>query len=338
MPHWLRSSLLLFCGFLALTMASPQAHADDKAKAVKLLAKGDKVLAKGDRYIEQNNPDAALEAWEEALAIYNEAYKAFNSPKIYFPIARAEQRLGRNMEAMEHYQSVLKDTQNPKQELVDEVDKAIEEVRKELIALDLIVTQNGAVVSLDGKDVGLTPLSGPIYMPPGGHKYTVTLEGYSPQEEMFDLTRGERTSRSITLEPLKVTVDKNTKTAKKPKRKKKNTETGIASTKPLTVSFGIAGAMLVGAGFTGIAASARHDRYQDTSLSNDERTKARDSGKTYRLATDVLLAGGVLAAAYGTYYYYKKYKGSKEKKTASNVLVTPYASAQGAGVALGASF
>ncbi len=336
MPRWLRFSLLSVCSFLCLALVLPNAHAEDKAKAVKLLAKGDKALAKGDRYMEQNNPEKGIEAWEEALALYNQAYEAYNSPKIYFPIARAEQRLGHNMEAMDHYQMMLKGAENPKPELVEQVDKAVEEVRKELIALDLNVEQNGAVVSLDGKDIGLTPLDGPIYMPPGGHKYTVTLEGYSPQEEMFDLTRGQRTSRSIRLEPLKVTVAKK---PKKPKKPKKSRSTGTVSTKPLTLSFGVAGAMLLGAGFTGIAATARHDRYQDTGLSEEERIKARDSGKTYRLATDVLLAGGVLAAAYGTYYYYSKYKGSKEKaKTSSNMRVTPYASSTGAGVALGATF
>ena len=170
MPGWLRFSLLSLCSFLCLALVMPDAHAEDKAKAVKLLAKGDKALAKGDRYMEQNNPENGIEAWEEALATYNEAYEAFNSPQIYFPIARAEQRLGHNMEAMDHYQLVLKGTDNPKQKLVEQVDKAIEEVRKELISLELSVEQDGAVVSLDGKEIGLTPLDGPIYMPPGGHK------------------------------------------------------------------------------------------------------------------------------------------------------------------------
>lgn len=339
MPRWLRFSLLSICSFLCLALAMPTAHAEDKAKAVKLLAKGDKALAKGNRYMEQNNPDKGIEAWEEALALYTEAYEAYNNPKIFFPIARAEQLLGHNMEAMDHYQQVLKGAEDPKPELVAQVDKAIEEVRKELIALDLTVEQDGAVVSLDGKDIGLTPLDGPLYMPPGGHKYTVTLDGYSPQEEMFDLTRGQTTSRTLSLEPLKVTSNKGAKKPKKATKTKKKGTSSTASTKPLTISFGVAGALLIGAGFTGIAASARHDRYQDVTLSDEVRTKAQDSGKTYRLATDVLLASGVLAAAYGTYYYYSKYKGKDgNEKAASNVRITPYASGEGAGVALGASF
>lgn len=338
MPRWLLLGLLSCCSFLLLGLASPNAHAEDKAKALKLLDKGDKLLTRGDRFMEQNKPDKGIAAYEEALAVYNEAYEAFNSPKIYFPIARAEQRLGRNMDAMGHYQAMLKESDNPKPELVKEVDKAIAEVRKKLVALDLTVEQNGAVVSVDGKDIGLTPLDGPHYMTPGEHKYTVTLDGHSPAEEIFDLDPGKIATRHIRLDSLRVTVEDKPKTSKPKKPKGKGGDSAVSS-KPLTISFGAAGALFIGAGFTGIAAMGKHDRFEDLSLSSDERTAAQDSGKTFRLVTDVLLVSGVLAAGYGTYYYYTKYKGSKEaRKSASKLQVSPYATGQGAGVALGATF
>lgn len=336
MPRWLGIVSLSLFSFILLSLGTPEAHAEDKAKAVKLLAQGDKLLAKGDRYMEQMNAEKGIAAYEEALALYKEAYEEFNSPKIFFPIARAEHRLGRHMEAMEHYQAMLKGAEDPKPELVAEVDKAIAEVRKELVALDLTVEQDDAVVSIDGKDIGLTPLDGPHYMTPGEHKYTVTLEGFSPAEEVFDLNPGEVATRRIRLDALRVTIEKKDKAVKV---KKTKPASPTASKKPLTISFGIAGAMLVGAGFTGLAASARHDRYQDESLSIEERELAQKSGKNYRLITDVLLGGGVLAAGYGLYYYYSHYKDSGEKaRTASTLRISPYTTGDGAGVALGATF
>jgi len=336
MPRWLALSLLSCLSFLALVTASSSAHAEDKAKAVKLLAKGDKLLARGDRFMEQNKPDQGIAAYEEALDVYNEAHEAFDSPKIYFPIARAEQRLGRNMDAMRHYQAMLKESENPKPELVAEVDKAVSEVRKKLVALDLTVEQTGAVVSVDGVDIGLTPLDGPYYMTPGEHKYSVTLDGHSPAEESFYLEPGKVATRRIHLDVMRVTVEKKVKKSKAAKFK--NTVPSTVSAKPLTLSFGAAGAMLIGAGFTGIAAKARYDRYQDASLSLDVRKKAQDSGKTYRLVTDILLGGGILAAGYGTYYYYSKYKKGKEASSASALRVLPYTTGSETGVALGATF
>ncbi|MCP4447648.1 MAG: PEGA domain-containing protein [Myxococcales bacterium] len=338
MSRWLGLTLLSCCSVLVLVLAPSSAHAEDKAKAVRLLGKGDKLLAKGDRYMEQDNPVKGMGAYEEALGLYKQAYEHFNSPKIFFPIARAEHRLGRHMEAMEHYQAMLRGSDDPKPELVAEVHKAIAEVHKELVALDLIVEQAGAVVSIDGKDIGRTPLDGLHYMTPGEHKYMVTLDGHSPEEGVLDLTPGKVESRRIRLDALKV-IGGDKLIVAVVKSVKKSGSRGTASKKPLTIGFGVSGAMLIGAGFSGIAAKARHDRYEDVTRSDEERRSARDSGKTYRLVTDVFLAGGVLAAGYGTYYYYAKYKTSKEKtETMSSVRITPYASGDGAGVALGASF
>jgi tetratricopeptide (TPR) repeat protein len=97
-------TLLVFV--LACLIISPQlSHAEDKAKALRLLKEGDALLEKGDRYWASNKGDKAAAAYEEALKTYNEAYEAFNSPQIYFPIAEAEQKLYRYLEAIGHYQA-----------------------------------------------------------------------------------------------------------------------------------------------------------------------------------------------------------------------------------------
>lgn len=311
------------------------AHAEDKAKAMTLLEAGQKILDRGDRLMLQNKPGKAQEAFAEALVLYKKAYKAFKSPKIFFPIAQAEQRLGDPMAAMGHYQAMLNESKNPSADLVAKVDKAIAEVRRELVVLDLTVEQDGAEVQVDGETIGTTPLDGPHYMTPGEHRYIVTLEGHEPAEETFDLNPGKKVTRHLVLDSMttaQVKKKRTTTTVKGPTP----VSTG-ASAKPLTIGFGLAGLMFVGAGFTAIAAKARHDRYEDESLSVEERTRSQDKGKTYQLATDLLLGGGILAAGYGVYYYYSTYKDSSEKQ-ATSLHIAPYATGKEVGVALGATF
>jgi hypothetical protein len=331
MRRWLITTLFLSITYL---LALPTAaHAQDKEKAVKLLKKGDALLEKGDRYWAANKPEKGLAAYEEALAVYNEAHDAFPSPKIYYPIAEAEQKLGLYLEAMRHYQAMLKETENPEPALVEQVDAAIAEVRKNLSGLELIVEQDGAEVQVDGKNLGTTPLDGIHYFSAGKHKYSVTLEGHTPIEETLETKRGEVVTRDVSLDRMPVVV--------KPKKEKpKVVDDSPLDKKPLTISFGVAGGLLAVAGFTAVQAMARHDRYQDEANSIEDRENARKRGKQYRLATDVFLGGAVLAAGYGTYYYYTKYKPKKnqEKESLAKVWVSPYASGDGGGVAMGASF
>ena len=332
MRRWLIT--ILFLSIACLVVLPQSAHADDKAKAVKLLKEGDALLERGDRYWAANKPEKGLAAYEEALAVYNEAHEAFPSPKIYYPIAEAEQKLGLYLEAMRHYQAMLQESENPEAELVEQVDAAIAEVRKNLGGLELIVEQDGAEVTVDGKNLGTTPLAGIHYFSAGKHKYTVTLEGHTPIEETLEAKRGHVVTRQVRLDRMPVVV--------KPKKEKPPEVSQTPPNKqPMTISFGVAGGFLLGATFAGIQAKARHDRYQDETLPDKTRETARKRGKSYRLATDILLGGAALAAAYGTYYYYATYKPKKqeeEKLAGISLWVSPYASTDGGGVAMGASF
>ncbi len=322
------TTLLLF---LACLIGTPQlSHAEDKAKAVRLLKEGDDLLEKGDRYWAANKAEKGNAAYEEALKTYYEAYEAFNSPQIYFPIAEAEQKLFLYLEAMGHYQSLLKDSESLRPELVEQADAAIVEVRKELSGLTIIVEQDGAVITIDDKELGKSPIDATQYFLPGRHTYSITLDGHTPHEETLETKRGQVVERNIKLDVVPVVVKK--------KNKKGKIVAATADKTPMTISFALAGGFLIGATFTAIQANARHDRYQDEMVSDDDREAARDSGKTYRLATDVLLAGAVLAAGYGTYYYYSKYKPRKKEQALAAVWVSPYANTEGGGLAMGASF
>ena len=97
----MRTRLLtaLFLFFATFLVVPQQSNAEDKAKAVQLLGEGDALLEKGDRYWAANKHEKAIATYEEARNSDNHAYEVCNSPKIYYPIAEAEQKLFLYIEA-----------------------------------------------------------------------------------------------------------------------------------------------------------------------------------------------------------------------------------------------
>ncbi len=337
MPSWLRFVII---AVFTLHFATPKAWADDeakaKAKASKLIGKGDKLLSRGDNFMNRGRADKALNLWEGALESYTEAYEAYQSPQIYFLIAIAEQKLGRNLDAMHHYEVMLKDSENLNPEAVQQAEEGIREVRKTLVVLDLTVDQDGALVTVDGEELGRTPLDGPHYMSPGAHSFTVVLEGFATYEEEFDLDPGDSETRQLTMDSLSTEPTKGEKT------KKKDPIVTVPATEeptklPMQIAFGVSGVFLTAAIVTGVKANSQHSRYEDTNLSVGQREAARTSGKKYRLATDLLAVAGALAGGYGAYYYFKTYKPEKES-TETALWLSPYATDTDVGVAFGANF
>ncbi len=349
MPVWLRF-ILVFC--FTLRIAAPTSHAqgdEDKLEAQQLIAKGSKLLAKGDALMKRKKADKGLNAYAEALAAYEAAYEAYNSPQIFLLVAIAEQKLGRYLEAMRHYETMLSDSSSDKlkQEAADAAVAGMKEVQAYLSALDITVEQDGATITIDEVEIGTTPLDGPYWVDPGEHIYTVTLKGYTAVEEVVELNGGEIGTRQVRLLALPITVVAEKEDDEVPFDTV--TETATPSKTTLYASIGVSGTLLTAAIVTGLTASKRHTTFSDMALSAEERDDARKSGKNFSLATDLLVAGGLLAAGYGLFSYYTSYKPASERMAAesaqeeasldsSSLWVAPYVSGAQAGMAMGASF
>jgi len=70
-------------------------------------------------------------------------------------------------------------------------------------SLRLIVTQAGALVMLDGKPVGNTPLEAPVSgLEQGSHELMVQLDGYKTLAQMVQVVAGEEQEFALALERL----------------------------------------------------------------------------------------------------------------------------------------
>jgi tetratricopeptide (TPR) repeat protein len=330
----------------ALLLVSAPARAQkavsdaDKKTAVKRLADGDKALARGDKLMKKGDLEQALEAYEEGLAAYQGAYQAFPSPKIYFPIGQAEQKLGRFVDALKHYELVLAEGDAVPDALRAQIKQAMAEVKKNLGALDLTVEPDGAAVLIDGDKVGTTPLGGPRHVEPGKHTVAVTADGYTPFEEAVELTAGKTVKKKVVLSRVPVA-------AQEPDEPERDHVVAAGPAAPSRTSLyllvGATSTLAVAGTITGVLALGRHGTYADPAEGGGERESARSSGKTLAVTTDVLMLSAIAIGAYTTYYYLKVYKPRREayddEVAAGPALwLSPWATAEGGGLAVGGGF
>ena len=338
-------SLLACVALAAVVLARPALAQKDeaKAKARELLVAGDEKLRRGDRLLERGNIEGAFAEFEQALVDYQAAFEAYPDPQIFFPIAQAEQRLGRFVESLQHYQQLLEETKDLPAELRTRVQQSIIEVKRNLAAVMLEVEPAGAAILIDGKEVGRSPMSQPVFVEPGRHTYAVTREGYTPVEGTMDLPPGKEMRRRISLKPMPVVVGQPTGPAAP-------SDPGVErpSRVPLWIGVGVTGALAVAGTTTGLLAVSRHGTFRDYSVALEDREDARESGKKLAGATDLLLGGAVVGGLVTAYYYYAVYRPKgraaddaeefEEEEDAAALHITPMVGDGMAGVAASGRF
>ncbi|HEY8142976.1 MAG TPA: PEGA domain-containing protein [Kofleriaceae bacterium] len=308
----MRTGVALALLFAVMIPAAAHAQPDAvrKKKARDLLVEGDKKLKRGDQLLKRGKMEDAFAEFELGLVDYQAAFESYPDPQIYFPIAQAEHRLGRFVEALQHYQQLLAEGRNITPALRDTVERELQEIKKNLASVVLDVKQDGAVILIDGREAGRTPTVAPIWVEPGQHTYAVTAKGYTPVEGKMDLLPGKELRRKITLEPMPVVVkggdsDPGAGTAQVTKSAP---AVDPPSRTPLWIGLGVTGALAISGSITGFAALSKHSKYRDESLSEGQREDARRDGKQLAGVTDVLLGGAVVAALVTAYYYYGVYQ------------------------------
>ena len=336
---------------LVPVLARAQPDAVRKKKARELLVEGDKKLKRGDQLLKRGKMEDAFAEFELGLVDYQAAFESYPDPQIYYPIAQAEHRLGRFVEALQHYQQLLAEGKNITPALRDKVEKELQDIKRNLASVVLDVKQDGAVILIDGREAARTPTVAPIWVEPGQHTYAVTAKGYTPVEGKMDLLPGKELRRKIVLEPMPVVVKGGEPdTAGGGAGTVTKTAPAVAppSRTPLWIGLGVTGALAVSGTITGFAALSKHSTYRDENLGDTEREDARRDGKQLAGVTDVLLGGAVVAALVTAYYYYGVYqpraqaageaRQSLDVEEEEALRITPFVGDGTAGVAASGSF
>lgn len=332
--------------------AQPEDGSDDgpedpaaKEAAGKFLKAGDKLIKEGDYNRKKKREEKAVDKYTRALEAYQRAFDIYPRPQLYWLIGLAEQRLGRHLDALRHYQQLLREVPDLNEDLQAQVQLNIEEAKQHVVTLTFKVTPDGATIAVDGEDVGSTPYEDALYLAPGEHVIAVTAENYSPYETTVTLEAGSESERTIDLEKIPIVVTK-----PKPRPAPPPPPPAPVSRTPLVIGVAATAGLGTAAIVTGLLAVSKHGSYSDESLTDDERESARSSGKNLALVTDILWVGTIAAGAFTAYHYFKVYKPKtrsrerrieeqrKSRELSRTLRVVPYAGPETAGVAVLGSF
>ncbi len=283
--------VLIPCLFLAVT----DTYAGDKEDA--------------ERHFKAGVSLQKVEDFEAAIAAFESSLRLHPSKGALFNLAnclRATHRYGEALETLQRldreYGEVLDDPMRAA------VDRQLQELRNLSASLVVQVDRAGAEVRVDGKLIGLTPLTEELQLSPGGHDIEVRLEGFEPAKVQVELVSREKTTKKIALKkiappppPPPSKPKPSAEPAPKPRPLPPDEGTGPLTAAGWTAS--AAGvAALAGGAVTGIwALSLDSDLADDCMDGNCPADKSADIDRleTLTTTTNVLLGLGVTITAAG---------------------------------------
>jgi|JI10StandDraft_1071094.scaffolds.fasta_scaffold02666_17 hypothetical protein len=279
-------------------------EAEAKAAARKLLDGGDGFLKAGDKLLKRKKTADAQAQYERALAAYQKAFELVPNPQILFPVAVAHDKLGHWAEAARNYRRFLTQVAAPDPGLKAEAEKRLEAAKLNLGVVSLVVTPDGAHVTLSGTEIGVAPLADPLFLDAGEYTLAFDADGYQPLEQTLSVEAGSESERTFELKPIAVVVEP----PRPPPPKPVVIVPPAPSKVPLYVGGAITVGLLGGATAAGIMAIGRHGEFTDTTGTAQAREDARVSGRRLALLTDGLIAGTIVAASVVSFYYVKVYR------------------------------
>ena len=137
-----------------------------------------------------------------ALDKFTAAYEIFPSPKLWFNIGQANRDLGRPVEAVAAFDRFLRDAGDAPPETLAEARRSAAELKTKLGQIQVTCATDGAEITVDGKQVGSTPLGEMVWTTPGRHQVAVQHAGFSPAIEDVVVVAGQAAAVSFELRPI----------------------------------------------------------------------------------------------------------------------------------------
>lgn len=141
--------------------------------------------------------------YTEAIEEFRTAYRLYASPTILFNLAQAYRSDGQLVNAVATFRRYLEeggDLLTPQQR--QEVEDVIREVEGTRAVLSFEVEPAGTAVTLDGRELGTTPLPRGVEVMPGEHNITLRLADHDPHDERITVTPHERRLYQFLLRPV----------------------------------------------------------------------------------------------------------------------------------------
>jgi hypothetical protein len=142
------------------------------------------------------------EDWETALLEFDRSFALHPSRSALFNRGMCQKALHRYLEAVRSFERWQAEYGDGAPEAEREaVGEALAELRQFLGAIRIVVEPAGAIIAVDGLEVGTAPLAVPVQVGAGRHVVEVTLGGHQPVRREVTVATLERIELAIALEP-----------------------------------------------------------------------------------------------------------------------------------------
>lgn len=182
----MRIESLLVVSLLALATTTARADDDPKAEARTHYERGLDLASSG--------------AYQAAQAEFREAYEKSPHFAVLYNLGLCEVALGHPLEAVDALSKYLREggDQVPPARR-GQVEAQIAELEARIAELSVTSDRPGARVTVDGRDVGRTPLAAPVRLNAGTHEVSATLDGTPAVSRTVEVREAERRTIDFTL-------------------------------------------------------------------------------------------------------------------------------------------
>ncbi|MDC3956935.1 PEGA domain-containing protein [Polyangium jinanense] len=153
-------------------------------------AAGSAQVTEAERHFAEGVKFAQAKQWAKAREEFAKAYELSQDPRYLAALIRAEEELGRYRDVAERLTIFLRDGKNIDQATRQEAEKKLDEARKKLGTVTVVVGAEGAEVLLDGQKLGTSPLAKPVFVDPGKHTFEAQKAGYEPAKQELVVEAG----------------------------------------------------------------------------------------------------------------------------------------------------
>jgi tetratricopeptide (TPR) repeat protein len=285
----------------------PEPAVRNPAAAKKLADGAAKFVKKGDKLKKRKKVAEATAEYERALMAYDKSFELDPRASVLLQTAVLSARLERWVDAATRYKRAMAETEIPLDaKSRAKAQAALDQVMLSLGLVTLTVIPEGATITVDGVELGLTPLAEPLMLAPGEHAVSLAAEGYLPTETRITVEGGSESERSFELKPVPVVVEKPRPPPPPPPPPPPLPDKPSAL--PWIAGAGATAAFTIGAVITGIVAVGKHSTFTDPMSTEAERSSAQSSGRTFAHLTDAFTGVAVVSAGFTAYYYLKIYR------------------------------
>jgi predicted RNA-binding protein with TRAM domain len=161
---------------------------------------GDGALVEARLHFDQGLRLVRRENWAAALAEFDESIRLYPTAVALFNRGLCLRYLNRYPESIEAFAIYLE--RHP-DEIDDErranVEHMVQEMRSLLNEVTVNVNLEGATISIDSREIGRSPLGGPISLTSGQHEIEVRLQGYRTVHRTVSIVAGRTAALDIEL-------------------------------------------------------------------------------------------------------------------------------------------